>query len=248
MSSWLKTVRDALDRAEQPVRFFFRHDDAGWQNDRLYRLLDEFAQANVAIDLAIIPAALDHNLSKELLARWQQDKNLLGLHQHGYSHSNHEQLGRKCEFGNSRTKSQQKEDIAQGQKQLLNAFGDAFDPIFTPPWNRCTQDTVECLEELGFRLLSRDVTAGQLASSTLCQVPVHVDWSKIIKTPTTPLTDLGQAIANNLLHNDLTGIMLHHADMDTNHLQTLAELLANLSSHHNAQGLLLRDALGYSQE
>jgi predicted deacetylase len=248
VSSWLKTVTDALDCAEQPVRFFFRDDDAGWQNDRLYGLLDEFAKAGVPIDLAVIPAALDDGLTKALLSRWQLNKNLLGLHQHGYSHSNHEQLGRKCEFGNSRTKNQQKEDIAQGQKHLLNAFGDAFDPIFTPPWNRCTQDTVECLEELGFQLLSRDVTAVQLASSTLCQAPVHVDWSKIIKTPTTPLTDLGQAIANNLLHNDLTGIMLHHADMDTNHLQTLAELLANLSSHHNAQGLLLRDALGYIQE
>ena len=248
MSSWLQPVRDVLDRAEKPVRFFFRDDDAGWENGRLYGLLDEFAKACVPVDLAIIPAALDHNLSKELLSRQQQNKNLLGLHQHGYSHSNHEKSGRKCEFGSSRLKSQQRKDIAKGKIHLRNALGDALDPLFTPPWNRCAQATVECLEELGFQLLSRDVTAEPFEVTTLRQIPVHVDWSKIIKTSADPLTDLGQAIANDLLHNDLTGIMLHHADMDTNHLEILAELLANLSSHHNAQGLLLRDTLGYIQE
>jgi Uncharacterized protein conserved in bacteria (DUF2334) len=243
MSSWLQPVRDALDRAKKPVRFFFRDDDVGWENGRLYGLLDEFAMAGVSIDLAVIPAALDDGLTKELLSRWQQNENLIGLHQHGYSHSNHEQLGRKCEFGNSRTKSQQKEDIAQGQKQLLNAFRNALDPLFTPPWNRCTQDTVECLEELGFRLLSRDVTAGQLESSSLRQVPVHVDWSGIIKKSPKPLDKLGLAIADNFIHNDLTGIMLHHADMDSEQLESLAELLTELSGHHNVQGLLIRDTL-----
>jgi predicted deacetylase len=244
MVNWLTTIPDVLDRAEQPVRLFFRDDDAGWENDKLYALLDEFALAGFPIDLAVIPEALDHNLADELLSRQQQAQRLIGLHQHGYSHTNHEPIGRKCEFGNSRTKSQKKDDIAKGQKRLREAFGNALDPIFTPPWNRCAQDTVECLEELDFCLLSRDAAAAGLESSTLKQMPIHVDWSRMIKKSSDPLPEFGKAIATNLQNNELTGIMLHHADMDGGNLQALAELLAVFAEHNNVQGLLLRESLG----
>ena len=241
MPNWLKSISDVLDSAEQPVRLFFRDDDAGWANDRLYALLDTFAQPGMPIDLAVIPEALGHALTEELLSRWQQDKHLTGLHQHGYSHTNHEQEGRKCEFGSSRTKNQQKADIAKGQERLHEALGTALDPIFTPPWNRCTRDTVGCLEELDFRLLSRDVTASGLESATLQQRPVHINWSRMLDIP---LSELGLAIASNLGNNDLTGVMLHHADMDKEHLKPLAELLALFADHNNAHGLLLRESLG----
>jgi peptidoglycan/xylan/chitin deacetylase (PgdA/CDA1 family) len=244
MSDWLNAVREVLDRAVKPVCIFFRDDDAGWSNDKLYVLLDVFAQSGMPIDVAVIPETLDQDLADELLSRWQQGKHLIGLHQHGYSHTNHEPVGRQCEFGNSRTKNQQKKDIAKGQKHLRTLLGNALDPNFTPPWNRCTQATVECLEELDFRLLSQDVTAVGLESSMLQQVPVNLDWSRILKMSANPLLELGQAIAINLEKNDLTGIMLHHAAMDGENLKTLAELLAVFADHNNMQGLLLRDTLG----
>jgi predicted deacetylase len=240
MSNWLEPISDVLDSAEQPVHFFFRDDDAGWASNRLYALLDEFAQFRIPIDLAVIPEALDHTLVDELLSR-QQAQQLIGLHQHGYNHINHELTDRKCEFGSSRSKSQQKADIAMGQKRLHEALGSALDPIFTPPWNRCTQETVECLEEFGFRLLSRDATASELQSAILQQVPVHVNWSRMLDIP---LSELGLAIANNLKSNNLTGIMLHHADMDNENLKSLAELLTVFADHNNARGLLLRESIG----
>jgi len=239
MSNWLNAVSDVLDRAVKPVRFFFRDDDAGWSNDKLYLLLDEFAQAGMPIDVAVIPAALDLDLADELLSRRQQGKHLIGLHQHGYSHANHELIERKCEFGSSRTKNQQKEDIVKGQKHLRGLLGNALDPIFTPPWNRCTQETLECLEEIDFRLLSRDVTAVEFGSTMLRQIPVNIDWSEMLKISPKPLPELGHAIANNFKKNKLTGIMLHHADMDDETLKSLAELLAVLADHPYAQGLLL---------
>ena len=243
MSNWLNAVSDVLDRAVKPVRFFFRDDDAGWSNDKLYLLLDEFAQAGMPIDVAVIPAALDLDLADELLSRRQQGKHLIGLHQHGYRHTNHEFIERKCEFGSSRTKNQQKEDIVKGQKHLRGLLGNALDPIFTPPWNRCMQETLECLEELDFRLLSRDVTAVELGSTMLQQIPVNIDWSGMLKISPNPLPELGHAIANNFKKNKLTGIMLHHADMDDQTLKPLAELLAILADHPYAQGLLLRSNL-----
>ncbi len=244
MCNWLTAVSDALDRAAKPVQIFFRDDDAGWANDQLYPLLDEFAKARIPIDLAVIPEALTRRLADQLLSRWQQGKHLLGLHQHGYCHANYEAFGRKCEFGSSRSKIQQKDDIAKGQNLLRAMLGSAFDSLFTPPWNRCTQETVECLEELHFRLLSRDVTSAKFNTSTIMQAPVHVDWSRIIKTSAEPLAELGLAIASNLKANSLTGIMLHHADMNKDNLKPLAELLAVFADHENAHGLQLKDVIG----
>lgn len=244
MPDWLTGVREVLAVAATPVHIFFRDDDAGWTNDKLYLLLDEFAQFGMAIDVAIIPQGLGHGLADKLLSRWQQDKAIIGLHQHGYNHTNHELAGRKCEFGSSRSKDQQKVDIARGQEHLLAMLGNAVDPIFTPPWNRCTQDTVACLEELGFRLLSRDVTAASLHSSVLQQIPVHIDWSQMMRISSNPLPALGQAIADALEKNAVTGIMLHHAELDGGHLKTLAELLAVFEDHENVQGLLLRECAG----
>jgi hypothetical protein len=244
MPSWLNEIASVLDRAESPVRIFFRDDDAGWANDKLFNLLDKFAKAEMPIDLAVIPQSLECNLAEELRTRWQQNCHLLGLHQHGYSHTNHELSGRKCEFGVSRTKSQQMADIANGQALLKESLAEAFDPFFTPPWNRCTQDTIECLEGLEFKLLSRDITATKYSSTKLEHVPVHIDWSKFIKNSADPLTELSHAIANHLVQTEFTGVMFHHADMEDKHLKTLTELLALLSGHQNVQGLLLRDTLG----
>lgn len=241
MPNWLKPVREVLDHAKIPIEIFFRDDDAGWETGRLYALLDEFAKAGIPIDLAVIPDALDDGLSAELLSRWRQNKHQLGLHQHGFSHTNHETEGRKCEFGISRAKSQQKADIAKGQEMLSKHFGQALDPFFTPPWNRCTQVTAECLEELGFKVLSRDSSAISFNAMNIRQVPVQVDWSKIIKVPGQALPELGRIIAINLASDNLTGIMLHHADMDKVQLEPLAELLAVFSEHDNATVSSLRD-------
>lgn len=244
MPNWLDPVKAILDRATTPVDVFFRDDDAGWANDRLYLLLDEFAKVEIPIDLAVIPEALEDGLGHELLSRWRQNEHRLGFHQHGYSHANHEKEGRKCEFGNSRSKDKQKDDLAKGQHVLRNVLGHSLDPFFTPPWNRCTQATVECLGELNFQLLSRDITATNLASSTIKQIPVHIDWSKIIKSSGHALPEMGEVIASNFASNKLTGIMLHHEDMDKEQLQPLAELLAVFSGHNKLRGLLLRDTLG----
>lgn len=241
MVNWLQPITDVLDKSVKPVQVFFRDDDVGWSNAQLYAMLDEFAKAEIAIDLAVIPAALDDKLADQLLARWQQDEKILGFHQHGYSHSNHETEGRKCEFGRSRCELQQKTDLANGKQLLQDSFDHALDPFFTPPWNRCTQTTLECLDELAFRLLSRDITAEQFTSPSLMQQPVHVDWSKIIKNSPNDLDELGQSIAGQLVSNELTGIMLHHADMQEIHLQPLAQLLAVIANHHNARSVLLRN-------
>ena len=67
MSDWLDPVRAALDAASDPVPFFFRDDDAGWENELLWELLDRFEARQVHIDLAVIPAELDAELGHGLV-------------------------------------------------------------------------------------------------------------------------------------------------------------------------------------
>ena len=74
------------------------------------------------VDLAAIPGAMTRGLARELCKRMAAAPDLLGVHQHGSTHLNHESEGRKCEFGPSRRAAQQRDDLARGQAQLAEFF------------------------------------------------------------------------------------------------------------------------------
>ena len=141
MPDTLTPVRDALDAASLPLAIFLRDDDAGWDDARLMTLLAAVARAGVAIDLAAIPLAVGEALARELRARIDDAPEQLGLHQHGYAHTNHQTEGRSCEFGSVRDAAAQRQDLMGGRDRLQQHFGHRLDAYFTPPWNRCTPDT-----------------------------------------------------------------------------------------------------------
>ena len=176
MTSWLEPVREALDRAAEPVTIFFRDDDGGWRDDRLAALLDRFDDCALPLDLALIPSEIGLESAAGLASRVDSSGGRLGLHQHGLAHRNHEPEGRKCEFGPSRSRADQLRDIAAGRYRLASRLGTRVEPIFTPPWNRCTRVTGECLLELGFAALSRESRAAPLDLPDLVELPVHLDW------------------------------------------------------------------------
>jgi peptidoglycan/xylan/chitin deacetylase (PgdA/CDA1 family) len=217
-----------LDAAPAPVDFFFRDDDAGWEFDRLVALLDTFERNDVPLDLAVIPAAVDAQLARELAARAPE---VVGLHQHGYNHHNHEPAGRKCEFGESRSRADQQRDIGEGWRLLAGQFGDRLDAIFTPPWNRCTAATAESLVALGFKALSRDRGATPLALGGLGEIPVAVDWCKRVDGLLRESPALAQEIVAKAQQAQPVGIMLHHGVMDEADRQRLGELLSLLQQH-----------------
>ena len=214
---WLDPVTAALDAAPGPVDVFFRDDDAGWGTDRLLGLLDAFARHDLPLDLAVIPAALDEELAAELRGRTARQR--LHLHQHGYTHDNHEPEGRKHEFGPHRSRAEQQHDIAAGATRLRDLLGDT-DPIFTPPWNRCTADTGHALVELGFAVLSREARAEPLGIDGLREVPIRVDWVK---------PDAIERLARALGAGGRAGVMFHHAEMDADDLARAEQLLALLA-------------------
>jgi peptidoglycan/xylan/chitin deacetylase (PgdA/CDA1 family) len=226
--SWLDAVASALDAAPAPCPVFVRDDDAGWADDRLDALLAALDRAGMPVDLAVIPAAVGPGL-RRVLHRYGGGG--VRLHQHGLAHVDHEAVGRKCEFGRSRAAWVQSADIGAGRRILLDAFGDRIDPVFTPPWNRCTAATGAALHAHGIRVLSRDVTAVALHQLGLTEIPVTVDWFGHRRGVRLTLEEVAARIAGGVRAGGPVGLMLHHAVTGGEERGVLAELLHLLGGH-----------------
>lgn len=246
MNAGMRAVIDALDVVDAPVNFFLRDDDAGWHDEHLFALLDCTARAGVPIDLAVIPQATGVRLAAELSARFDDTNSLIGLHQHGNSHENHETTGRKCEFGPARDLATQRHDLIAGRERLRTLFGARLDDFFTPPWNRCSVETPSLLAELGYTGLSRDASAP--AQTALTELRVDVDWCKQQRLATERGETTGDAIACELAHHiksgTTVGLMLHHGDMSDVELGWLEAWLQRWSHHPNARWQPMRALFG----
>jgi hypothetical protein len=222
MSVWLDPLRAALGEVPEPLTVFFRDDDVGWRDDRLYRLLDVFARAGAPIDLSVIPSAASPELARRLRRRHEAAPTLVRLHQHGLAHRNHERTGRRCEFGPTRTRLEQLDDICCGCALLRTRLELEPDPIFTPPWNRCTADTAHAARQARLTILSREHRAQPLGVDGVRELPVSVDWFG-------RRVALGEAFAAGARARRPLGVMLHHAAMVAEDRSRVAELLAVLS-------------------
>jgi hypothetical protein len=230
MVRWLDPVGAALDAAPAPVELFFRDDDAGWRDDRLGVLLDLFAEHALPLDVAVIPRALGTGLARDLRRRVEA-RDGLGLHQHGFAHVNHEPEGRKYEFGPSRSREAQRRDIEEGRRLLEERLGGLLQPIFTPPWNRCTADTGACLASLGFEVLSREARAEPVRVAGLSELPVRVDWFAHRRGVRLSWVELGERLAGEIAAGGVVGVMFHHAVMDSDDMARAGQLLGLLAGH-----------------
>jgi hypothetical protein len=245
MKVGLSSVIAALDAAETPVNFFLRDDDTGWDDERLFALLGCTQRACVPIDLAVIPQATSAGLAAKLNACLATANGLIGLHQHGYSHTNHESQGRKCEFGDSRDLALQCHDLIAGREYLQELFEARLDSFFTPPWNRCSAATPQLLADLGFSGLSRDHSAPH--QSAIPELSVDLDWCKQLRMLRERSESTGDAIALVLATlvkaNSTIGIMLHHAQMSVPELEWLRAWLTCWARHPNARWQSMRKLL-----
>lgn len=227
---WLEPLERALDQHTEPIDVFFRDDDAGWDDDALFRLIDVFITSAVPIDLAAIPEAMSPRLAARLRPLREAG---VRVHQHGRSHTNHQSEGRKCEFGSHRTTDELHSDVLLGQRQLRELFGDDLDPVFTPPWNRCVPSITDALAEAGISVLSRDHTAAPLTlpPAGLREVPVNVDWFGQHKGVRWTLADRGQRMADRVDSHGYLGVMLHHAVTTKADRHAVSELVSLVATH-----------------
>ena len=148
---------------------------------------------------------------------------------------------RKCEFGPSRAAAAQRRDIAAGRRTLADLLGPAVDPIFTPPWNRCTAVTAACLAELGFAALSREARAEPFGVPGLAELPVHLDWFAHRKGVRLAPAELAGRLADAIRAGGPVGVMLHHAIMDAAEMRRAGELLALLAGHEAVAARPMRE-------
>jgi hypothetical protein len=233
VTGWLEPLHAALDARSAPVWFFFRDDDAGWDDTGLEALLDVFEPHGLPLDVAAIPLATTSRTVRVVTARQTSGRNDLRVHQHGLAHVNHEPVGRKCEFGVSRSRDQQRDDIASGRDVLRRRFGDV-PAIFTPPWNRCAPWTGEVLRDLGFAVLSRDLSAGRAGVPGLAELPISVDWFAKRKKVPIDRTGRGELLAEIAGGPGPVGLMLHHQVMSAQDRTEVGELLALVDAHPGA--------------
>jgi hypothetical protein len=255
-SIWQRLPSDLASRTErcieaacehltdkQGVYVFFRADDIAAPGTPFTRLLEVFSFHQAPLCLAVVPAWLT-------LARWQAiegiGKNTARLwcwHQHGWRHVNHEIEGKKQEFGPRRTLADLAYDIRRGRQRLQNLMGNSFYPVFTPPWNRCGQEALTVLKNLGYRGVSRSRGSRPLAPPGLASFDVNVDlhtrkegsskagWDKLFN-------ELYQAISSGCC-----GIMIHHQRMNAAAFDFLAILLKALKAQNKLQLVHFKDLL-----
>ena len=145
MADWLQPVAEALSARKGRLRWFCRDDDGGWGDPELLALMNTCEAARAPLDIAVIPQALGSAAGAMLAERIGPR---LGCHQHGYAHVDHARSGRRCEFGPDRSPDQQRADLQRGMELLGRRTLGRADPIFTPPWNRCTQVTADALASM----------------------------------------------------------------------------------------------------
>jgi hypothetical protein len=239
MNSSLTRLKSALALRQQPLRVFFRDDDVDEDEATLRRLLELLLRRKIPINLGVIPGRLTAAGAELLMQSVSAAPALIELNQHGWLHINHEsgheREGRKCEFGPSRTYSEQLSDIAQGQARMTEAFGSHWFPVFIPPWNRCVEDTYRALDQLGFRALSAKQGSSVVTGYRFKEISITLDlfnWRGGASLK--PAEEIIDELTVQLTRQPTIGVMLHHKVMDKRAFTLLDAMLDTLAPHPSA--------------
>ena len=222
-------LAEVIATARAPVATFFRADDIGVPSANFTRLLDLFARHRTPLNLAVVPSWLTERRWQELEAEARPAADLWCWHQHGRRHQNHQQSGKKGEFGTDRDRAAIRRDLTLGRDRLRAIIGPALTPAFTPPWNRCSAVTLELLGELGFTAVPRN--AGATPPAPLPDLFVNVD----LHTRREPTPDAGMTALLEELRRAIAlgwcGIMIHHQRMNSHAFTFLDLLLTHLRNN-----------------
>jgi len=227
-------LREALVKGleEAPGRnctIFFRADDIAVPGAMFAAMIRTFQTYHIPLCPALVPTWLSTTRWNKIMELCGSTPALWAWHQHGWRHVNHETQGKNQEFGPGYPEEKKRNDLRRGMSRIRELAGDSFIPVFTPPWNRMDETTMDILTELGFRGISRSENARPAAPAHLPDLQVNVD----LHTRKEPLA---HECLHNLL-NELTravatgrcGVMLHHQRMNrtaVNGLETLLKLVA----------------------
>ncbi len=231
---------EAWRRAGLIAEFWWRDDDATRPGPLLDRLLEAAGPRPIA--LAVIPATARESLAGRLADHIRQGGKALVL-QHGYAHLNHAPpTAEKAEFGDHRPLEIMLEELVQGRRRLESLFGEVFEPILTPPWNRVGDEVVRSLGPSGLQGLSRFGPRGPDAGDSVVNTHVDiVDWRgdrgfvgeyQALGAATRHLAIKRTGVADRA---EPTGLLTHHRDHDEACWSFIAAFAAAIDAHSAAR-------------
>ena len=226
--------------------FWWRDDDAADHTQALENFLSLRNTLDVPLALAVVPAQATPALRSLL-----QSAKHFSVLQHGYAHTNFAEDGaRKIELDDSRPTAYVIGDLATGTQALEGFPG--FLPVLVPPWNRIAPHLIPFLPELGFRGLStlgprprRSPIPGVRANNVHLDV---IDWrGKQTENSGGFLGQhniLGAACAHLEARRtgavdaeEATGLLTHHAVMETESKEFVRKFVERTKQHPAAQWL-----------
>ena len=234
MTGWveLQTALDAVAERGEPIRVWWRDDDAGRDHPALTRLLELAEGHGLSLALAVVPMWLEATSQARIAASPQAT-----ILQHGFAHTDRASSGaRSIELGGRELETILGE-LERGRALLADAFGCAFLAVLVPPWNRLDARLIERLTTCGFIGLSTfGLRAGAQPAPGLVQVNTHldpIDWrgSRLFVGETAALARL----VAMLDADEPIGILSHHLTLDEAGWAFLERLLGVLAAHPGAR-------------
>ncbi len=221
-------VRASAAAHSRVTRVFFRADDVAAPGERFGEMIGLFMRHEAPLNLAVVPAWLTRARWRALQRTGRDAAQLWCWHQHGWRHHNHEPQGKKQEFGPARSFDALQKDLDCGRRRLEELMGPSFFPVFTPPWNRCTAETLRYLHQAGYRAVSRSRSSRPACPRGFADIAVDVDLhTRKDPTPAAGWDTLLEELAHGL-RRPVCGLMLHHQRMNPNALEGLDCLLGLL--------------------
>ena len=246
MDCWDELQRE-LDRWQAVglrASLWWRDDDAIEPTAALDRLLDLTADRDIAICLAVVPAAAGAPLAARLAGAGAVD-----VAQHGYAHRNHAPAtAKKSEFGDDRPIADRLGELAAGRRRLARLFGRRLLPVLVPPWNRIDPALIAGLGEVGLAGLSTSGARRQASPAAgITQANIHcdpIDWHQ-----GRGFVGTDRALHRLIAHlrarreggatdpTEPTGLLTHHLVMDVDAWRFVRRLARQTTAHLGARWL-----------
>lgn len=239
-----KAIDQGCSQCNTAPVVFFRADDIAIPSHNFTFLIQSFTKNQLPLCLATVPTWLTSNRLSELQTLTGASTNQWYWHQHGYVHRNFESTGKKQEFGPARKTNEVEQSLKSGKLRLNSLLGKLNQPVFTPPWNRCSEATLQALQSLDFKAISRSKGATPPTQPGFTDFQVNVDLhTRKEESPELSLNNLLAELEYSLA-SGMCGIMLHHQRMNRRAVDFLNILLECLKKQKKISFVHFGDLIG----
>jgi len=242
----MDALKKGIEKKLKPhdtIKLFFRADDIGVPSKKYEQMMALFLKYQTPLCLAVVPAWLTRVRWDVMADSLEKGNGLFCWHMHGYRHVNHETEGKNQEFGPARLSQAIYNDLSRGHNRLQSIMGKQLTKVFTPPWNRCSLETMEILKKIGFQGISRSHGNLPAAPDGLKEFPVHVDLHTRKEKQAEKGWEMLLAEFEQGVESRVCGIMLHHMRMNRQAFIFLEYILDFFSQHKQIKTITYDDLI-----